>query len=324
MKRMQNMITASPSAASTDRRLSLDRDQLSRLARRAPWHLLLQTTFEWLCIVLLIVAAESFANPAVSVLCMLLIATRQHALLALMHEYAHYQLSRSRAWFNDVVGDVFTAFPFFVTVHGFRRNHMAHHRHTSTAEDPNWMSSLRKSRYQFPMSQSRFLWEVVKHCIGWYTLEELKGYTVDSGMALSLPRATRINRAIYALVVIGAVTWFGLWSTVLLYWIVPMSTFLMAILYVRDVGEHFGMPADGIGHSRTVQANWLERLLISQNGVQYHAEHHLFPSVPFFRLGKLHRALMTDPEYRRRAVVTRGYFGEMLQEISRRHAEVAA
>jgi fatty acid desaturase len=90
----------------------------------------------------------------------------------------------------------------------------------------------------------------------------------------------------------------------------------MAILYIRDVGEHFGMPSAGIAHSRTVVANRLERLLISQNGVNYHAEHHLFPAVPFFRLGRLHRALMEDDAYRDQAVVTRGYFTGLVAEAT--------
>jgi hypothetical protein len=62
-------------------RFPVERELLSRLARRAPIRLLMQTGFEWLCIALLTMAAVRFSNCAVSMLCMLLIATRQHALL---------------------------------------------------------------------------------------------------------------------------------------------------------------------------------------------------------------------------------------------------
>jgi fatty acid desaturase len=296
-------------------RFPLQRELLARLTRRAPWRLLCQTLAEWLCIVVLIVVAEQCASLPVSLLCMLLIATRQHALLALMHDYSHYQLSRDRR-LNDLVGDLFTALPFFITVHGFRRNHLQHHRHTSSELDPNWMSSLRKARYRFPMSRARFWLEVLKHGVGVYTLEELKGYTLDSGMAIELPRPVRITRAVFALALVAAATAFGLWSTLLLYWIVPMSTVLMAILYLRDVGEHFGMPADGVARSRTVKAGWLDRLLISQNGVNFHAEHHVYPSVPFFRLGRLHDALMRNDDYRRHALVTRGYLTGLVNEVT--------
>jgi fatty acid desaturase len=170
------------------------------------------------------------------------------------------------------------------------------------------------------MTRGRMLAEVLKHTLGWYTLEELKGYTVDSAMAVSLPRRTWWSRFVFFGLFAAVATWLQLWWTILLYWIVPMATFLMAILYIRDVGEHFGMPSAGIANSRTVVAGWLERLLICQNGVNYHAEHHLFPAVPFFRLGRLHRTLMADAVYRDHAVVTRGYFSGLVAEATTRRA----
>ena len=313
---MHASTTPAAPARPAHRPIQLDRALLKELARPAPTRLLLQTGFEWSCIVALMVAAVSVSHPAFSVACMLLIATRQHALLTLMHEYAHHQLSRRRAGLNDLVGDVITALPFFITIHGFRRNHLAHHRHVCTDQDPNWVSSLEKPRFRFPKTRSGFAFEVLKHGLGRYTLGELKGYTVDAGMSTGLPRATRIRAAACAIVLAGMATYFGIWDILLLYWIVPLATFLMAILYIRDVGEHFGMPAPGIERSRTVLAGWLERLLIAQNGVNFHAEHHLFPSVPFFRLRRLHQALMQDAGYRAQAVVTRGYLGGLWAEAA--------
>lgn len=294
----------------------LERGLLITLSKPAPTRLLLQTGMEWLWIVALIAAASWFSNAAVGIASMLLIATRQHALLVLMHEYSHYRFSRKHAWLNDLIGDVLTAFPFFITIHGFRRNHMPHHRYASTPDDPDWISSLKKDRYNFPKTRKQVLIEILKHCMGWYTLADLKGYTVDAGMAVDLPRSTRISRAICAIGFVVATTWFGLWGTVLLYWIVPLATFLMAILYLRDMAEHFGMPSPGIAGSRTVVAGWIERILICQNGVNFHTEHHLFPSVPFFRMERLHQALMKDHRYCRHAVLTRGYLSGLIDEVA--------
>lgn len=310
------MHKATAHAQEIDMRDHIDRELLKTLGAPAPFRLLFQTGIEWLWIAALIIAATWSSNSVVSLFCMLLIATRQHALLTLMHEYSHYQFSRKHAWLNDLIGDIFTAFPFFITVHGFRRNHMPHHRHVSTDEDPNWIASLKKDRYQFPKTRKQIVIEILRHCIGWYTLNDLKGYTVDAGMAVNLPCTTRINAAIITIVFAGAVTYFNLWWTVLLYWVVPLATFLMAILYVRDMGEHFGMPSPGIAGSRTVIAGWFERILICQNGVNFHAEHHLFPSVPFFRLKELHNALMENSHYRSNAVITHGYLSGLIDEVS--------
>ena len=251
-----------------------------------------------------------------SLVCMLLIATRQHALLALMHEFSHYQFSRKQQRLNDILGDVLTALPFFITVHGFRRNHMEHHRHTATELDPNWVACLKRARYQFPKSRLQIWLEIAKHCIGFYTVEELKRYTVDAGMAVALPRSVRLTRAVYWMIVLAAIAGFNLWTIVLLYWLVPLSTFLMAILYVRDIGEHYGMNEPGILGSRTVLAGRVERFLIAQNAVNFHAEHHLFPSVPFFRLRELHEHLHRISTYREHAAVTKGYLSSLIKEVS--------
>ena len=305
------------------RKIRLARDLLKTLARPAPGRLLLQTALEWAGIIALAWWATWSAHWPVSLLCMLLIATRQHALLALMHEYSHYQLSRKRGWLNDLIGDVFTAFPFFITIHGFRRNHLLHHQHAWTEHDPNYVASSKKRRYQFPKTRSQVWLEIAKHAIGWYTLQDLKSYTVDAGMATDLPRSTVVGRLVFALLLLATVAYFDLWRAVLLYWIVPLATFLMAILYVRDLGEHVGLPAAGFDNARTMLVGPLERLLIAQNGVNFHADHHLFPSVPFFRLSRLHRALMMDPAFRGRAVITHGYLTGLITEISTRNQPVA-
>lgn len=309
-----SMPSPSPSAGA----IRLDRNLLIELARPAPARLLLQVAFEWSCIAVLVAVALRASMWAVSLPCIVLIATRQHALLALMHEFSHHQLSRRRKWLNDGIGDVFTALPFFVTVHGFRRNHLPHHAHVSTAQDPNWVSSQQKRRYAFPKTRRGIFADMAGHLAGVYTWDDLKGYTVRSGMAVGLPRAVHLRQALFLLAVAGLATATGGWWALLVYWIVPLTTVLMAILYVRDLGEHHGMPSRGILASRTVQAGWLDRLLFCQNGVNFHTEHHLFPSVPFFRLGRLHRHLRQDPRYQRHAVVTRGYLTGLVDELSGR------
>jgi fatty acid desaturase len=43
-------------------------------------------------------------------------------------------------------------------------------------------------------------------------------------------------------------------------------------------------------------------------GQDYHLPHHLFASVPHYRLRRLHEALLEYAEYRAQAVVVEGYF----------------
>jgi hypothetical protein len=43
-------------------------------------------------------------------------------------------------------------------------------------------------------------------------------------------------------------------------------------------------------------------------GQDYHLPHHLFATVPHYRLRQLHEALLEYAEYRKQAVVVHGYF----------------
>ena len=297
-------------------KIMIDRDLLKVLSAPAPARLLAQTALEWSWIFLCSAVAINFDNWPINLICMLVIATRQHALLVLMHEFSHYQFSRKHAYWNDLLGDVLTAFPFLITVHGFRRNHLLHHRHAWTAHDPNYLAAIKKPQYQFPKSRPQLLLEIFKHSLGYYTLSELKRYTISAGMAVSLPRPVHIHRVIFTAIFIFTISHFDLWRAVLLFWITPMATFLMAILYVRDLGEHFGLPKACFASARTVRAKWPERFLIAQNGVNFHADHHRFPSVPFFRLHALHLALMDAQVKQKSAVVTDGYLTGLVAELS--------
>ena len=60
------------------------------------------------------------------------------------------------------------------------------------------------------------------------------------------------------------------------------------------VFDHFTTvpdPTDEMKNTRTTTARWWERLLIAPNCVNFHLEHHLLPTVPYFRLPALGRAL---------------------------------
>lgn len=295
---------------------TVERAQLLEWGSPAPLRLLACTVFEWV----LIVGAASLAIQADSifatVLAVVLIGARQHALLILMHEFSHRQFSRTRPVLNDTLGDLLTALPFTITLFGFRRDHAAHHLHTATERDPNWVSCKGQDRFTFPKSAFDVVILLLKHSIGLYSLHEFKTALVTSKMASQCPPSTQYRQWIFAVVVAVALTGFHLWLEALVYWLVPMFTVLMVLLYWRDVAEHFAMPQPGHSASRTVIASWWERLLIAPHGVGFHAEHHLYPAVPGFRLPQVHAALMEDAAYAERAQVTQGYCTGLVREIA--------
>jgi fatty acid desaturase len=296
--------------------LEANRAVLVNLARPIPFRLGIQVLLEWSWIIGAIMFSQYVNIAWLNVFVILFIGTRQHALLILMHEFTHRQFSRKRKVLNDIVGDIFTALPFLITIFGYRRDHFQHHRTTSTNDDPNWTSSLKRARYRFPRSRVGMIWLLVQHCLGVYALQDVRAALFDAKMTVDTPRSTQLRQLIFYVLVMILAWIFNLWMAIALYWFLPMFTSLMAVLYLRDVAEHHAMPAPGLAASRTMHTNWLEGFLIAPNSVNYHAEHHLYPSVPFCRLRELHTLLKQMPFYADHAVITRGYLSGLLHETA--------
>jgi fatty acid desaturase len=124
----------------------------------------------------------------------------------------------------------------------------------------------------------------------------------------------RFRLAFYLTVLVPAVVAGG-GQIILLYWVVPYFTWLIFIMRIRSIAEHFAIDGESetYGRTRTTYAGVLARVFIAPKNVNYHIEHHFFPSVPFHRLPQLHAVLMSNKEFARDAHMTSGY-AQMLKE----------
>jgi fatty acid desaturase len=77
---------------------------------------------------------------------------------------------------------------------------------------------------------------------------------------------------------------------------------------IRAIAEHsmISDPTDPLANTRTTLANWLERIFLAPNRVNYHLEHHLFMGMPLYSLPKLHR-LLRERGVLDSACVVKGY-----------------
>jgi fatty acid desaturase len=71
-----------------------------------------------------------------------------------------------------------------------------------------------------------------------------------------------------------------------------MTTFGLFVRW-RSLAEHACMDrsADPLRNTRTTHAGWLARATVAPLHVNYHLEHHLLPTVPWYRLPALGRLL---------------------------------
>ena len=293
---------------------------IKQLSTLTPWRSLSHVALEYLFITSAIVLYTLYGHPLLYVPCVMWIAARQHALAILIHEAAHYRLLKHKPT-NDVIGEVLLAFPIFVTLRGYRVSHRAHHRHMNTEYDPDWVSKETPD-WEFPKSRRALFFMLAKIALGmnlfWMIRLILKSGQPDAATPTKkTAKAFIMGRILYYVVVVALLTYFGWWMEFLLFWIVPMVTWLQVILRIRSIAEHFGLEYDHTyTEARTTYPSLFDRLFIASKNVWYHLDHHLYPSVPFYNLPQLHTQLMALTGFKERAHITQSYLG-VLKECSR-------
>jgi fatty acid desaturase len=274
---------------------------------------------EWTGIILAIVLYQRFLHPIVLPLIVIWIGARQHALAILMHEGAHYLLFKNRR-VNAVVSELFLGWPVFITARTYRPSHFAHHRHVNTEKDPDLMRKQRwASEWEFPKSWGALVALLARDVFGLRTGQLFSDFG-DMGDQTNTTEKRfdfyGVARTLYYVTILSVVTYFRLWPMFLLLWVLPILTWVKMIMRIRSIAEHFAVDHDTYAQTRTTLPSFLERLLVAPRNINFHIEHHLYPSVPFFRLPQLHALLMKDAVFQSKAHVTSTYFGVLRECVS--------
>jgi fatty acid desaturase len=93
---------------------------------------------------------------------------------------------------------------------------------------------------------------------------------------------------------------------VVLLWFVPMITSFSLFMMLRQVVQHSNGGRGWLSNTRIFLVNLLVRDSILPYGQDIHLPHHMFATVPHYRLRALHDFLMQYPEYREEAIVVLG------------------
>jgi fatty acid desaturase len=263
---------------------------------------------EWTYIIAAVCLCQYHWHPALYVAAVAWIGARQHALAILMHDAAHYRAARDRR-LNDFLG-VLASAPLFISLHAYRLEHFAHHRHVNTDADPQWVDRD-TPEWRFPKSRRQLVWLLVGDLLGLGSFETVR-YILRMQWRLWSHGAGMVLVAlqpVLTIAIIAAVVATGNLLPFTLYWVVPIATWLTMVLRIRSIAEHFALPRDHVlTETRTVIPTFFEMLLIAPLNIAYHIEHHQYPSVPFHRLRGLHQSLMKMQSFREKAHLTRGYF----------------
>ena len=127
-------------------------------------------------------------------------------------------------------------------------------------------------------------------------------------------RAMTLMRMTYVSLLFNGLAWLSVYVTpyaalyYFLLWVVPIFTSFSFFMILRQLVQHGNGGRGWLTNTRVFFVNPLINFAVFPMGQDYHLPHHLFASVPHYRLKELHELLTQCAEYREQAVEVEGYF----------------
>jgi len=271
-------------------------DEVRALSRLRPWRATLSIAQSFGLVAACVAVALRWPHPLVVAAAIIGIAGGQHGLAVLAHESAHYRLYPARG-LNDLAGKL-CALPLSVSMLTYRLIHRIHHNHLYEPIDPDLALMA-----GYPRGRRYLLRKLGKDLLGLTTMKNYlyffgkppTGDTRDDTSSALRAAARRDRRLVIAMqyLFLAAAIASGVWRWYLLLWLLPEVTVLQMLLRLRAVCEH-GAPsstASPLTAARTTLPSPLLRWLLFPHDVHFHIEHHLYPSVPHYRLRDCHERL---------------------------------
>lgn len=256
---------------------------LKALSRPAlgPW--LLRVALDWMQIILAFALIIKVPHPLTYFIAWFVIGIRMNALELLMHDAAHFTLSRNRT-LNDFLGYAFISVPLGASLSGYRFFHLEHHRHQGTDRDPEIHYQSKLGRWERPLSQKRLIYLFITDLLGFGIIDVIKGLE-------GIKPKRKFEYALNAAFMIAAllVVWtLNLWI-IPAFWLFCAVTSHWAIFRVRTFTEH-----GGVDVTHRFSSNPVFRYIFFPHNTHMHYEHHTYPTVPLWNLPKLRESIQTE------------------------------
>jgi len=215
-------------------------------------------------------------------------------MFATLHECCHRtafennRLNEGIAWFAGLLSFYNSTF--------YRRYHKWHHRYTQIPDKDPELENPK------PQNLPEYLLEI--SAIPWWRGKILGHFRIAFGKLENCPyisetaraeviRSTRLQLLVYLIAIAVSIFFKQPWF--LIYWLLPLAIG-QPILRMILLAEHTGCTYDEnpLTNTRTTLTLWPIRFLMWN--MPYHAEHHLYTSIPFHSLPKAHTQLLPQLE----------------------------
>lgn len=270
------------------------------LAGSPPGRIWLDLARTWLVIVAALSVFAFAPSFPVFVICFVVVAAQQYALLILMHDGQHSLLHRRREM-NNLISKWLIGAPCGTPFFSSQKQHLTHHRTLgSSTEDPAFQFYC----YGEPspkVSAGGLAMHFVKVILVSRFTYSLKGKSTTATPAKKSPaNMLREYGPIFLAQGIIFLCFYlaGIWWGYFLLWVLPLITLVSFFDAFRQFAEHASPAFDSQAGSRLIstRSNAFERFFFAPFGMNFHAEHHLFPFVPYSRLPELSQLLRGSVE----------------------------
>lgn len=260
-------------------------------------------------------------------LAFLVVSSRMNGCLTLAHDGWHTSLVSNRKW-NDFIAGWLCSYPFGSVYGSARAGHLAHHKYLGTEADPDRPMHIEADKHTL----ADFVGHFARHMFIGQLIISFSKYLLPKRSDHANPAACaavkaelnedskaakRVPEFAYVVVcqaLIGSSLWYlsGHWWTYFAVWFFPIVTLGTMCYFFRAFGDHGRLTTDPTGplEGRLVsiphQLAW-ERAFVSPYEFNFHAEHHLYASVPHQHLPKLHQLLRQKDAYKRQVIVRNNY-----------------
>lgn len=265
----------------------LSPQRVRELSRLRPVRCVLDTAWCWLWIIGAWAAVAAWTQWWVVLLAIPVIGTRYYALTTIAHDGFHRRLFadfRRNDLFNDAC--ILGAIGLITRMNNV--NHLRHHRYLATDEDPD--------RHKYCCFNKTNPLELLGYITGATSIFNSARHVLLAGRIRPASGEQRADRyRLRDLVILlgwqvalitGLTLAVGWWAYPVL-WILPVYAFTFLGDGLRSFAEHSHPENDRTADEHrmiTYLSNPIERLFLAPMNMNYHAAHHLWPSIPYYNL----------------------------------------
>jgi fatty acid desaturase len=238
-------------------------------------------------------------NP-VAIPCLIVYGFSLAAMFAVVHECSH-----RTAFANNQVNDIVAWWAGVLSFYNstfYRRYHKWHHRYTRIpGKDPELTDPTPDSLLSYGLELSGLPWwwgKIRGHSrIALGIIDECE--YIPATARDEVIRSTRLQLLVYAIAIGISIVFAQLWF--ITYWLLPLAIGQPILRFIL-LAEHTGCSLDDNSSTNTRTTLTLAPLRFLMWNMPFHAEHHLYASIPFHALPAAHDRLKShfatvDPGY---------------------------